>query len=865
VLLACAFAIIPLAGAASGDLDLSFGNQGTVIDPLEASSATASDSGETWIAHAVVVDRRTSQIFVVGSDITAAEGDHVAVAASFSSDGSRLWHRTVPPSSRLALTYANAAVMHPIDGSLVVAGLVATSVAFTSLYVTRLAPDGTFLGTWERVISPAESSGWTSPNEVSVAVAPNGDVVVGAALQSATTISERNFMLTKFKWPSGAVDSTFGTNGLVQTDLGSDDMLRSVSVQADGKIVAAGSRGSAGSATQNFAVVRYMPDGTLDSTFGSGGIVTSAFDGIGSSVLVQPHDGKIVLGGTVPNGAMEVARFNPDGSLDASFGSAGLALISFCPSSNCQRGEAVALDTANRIVVAGHALDSVGTIASEGFAVARLLPDGSLDATFGTAGKVRTLLGNPTDRSYGRDVAIQTDGKIVVAGTVWAQTAAPRSFGLARYLSGLLTHTLTATVNGQGSISSTPPGIACQTDCTEAYADQTSVTLTATPAPGWTFASWSGDCAGTIGSTCSLRMDQDHSAAATFIPVPPTLTVTVRGRGSVSSTPPGIACPTDCSEAYASNTRVILTAKPTPGWTFTSWSGGGCSGATTTCAVTISQSQTVVATFLQATTLTVAIRGRGSVSSTPRGIACPTDCSEAYANSTRVILTAKPTPGWTFTRWSVGSCPGATTTCAITTRQSQTVTATFNLGNCRVTGTDGPDVLTGTPGDDKICGLGGNDMINGLGGDDLILGGRGDDTVFGGAGNDRIHGGVGSDHINGGLGDDQLEAALGDDTVSGGAGKDDVTGGEGKDQLEGNAGVDTLNGGGDDDTLIGGTEHDVLTGAAGRDTLQGQAGPDDLLGGAGDDKLDGGPHIDLCNGGSGTDTGVACETRIGIP
>ncbi len=718
---------------------------------------------------------------------------------------------------------------------------------------------------WERIISPTESSGYTSPNEVSVAVAPNGDVVVGAALQE-TNVGERNFMLTKFKWPSGVVDSTFGTNGLVETDLGSDDVLRSLAVQADGKIVAAGSRGSAGTATQNFAVVRYMPDGTLDPTFGSGGIVTSAFDGIGSSVVVQPDDGKIVLVGTVPNGDMEVARFNPDGALDATFGSAGLALISFCSSSNCQRAEGVALDTAHRIVIAGYALDPVGTVASEGFAVARLLPDGSLDATFGTGGKVRTRLGNPTDRAYGSGVAIQTDGKIVVTGTVYAQTTAPRSFGLARYL-GPPTHTLTVLpVSGQGSVASTPPGIACPTECSQAYVDGTSVTLTATPTAGWALSLWSGDCAGTVGTTCSLRMDQDHSVSATFVEVPRTLTVTVNGQGSVSSTPPGIACPTDCSETYATSASVILAATPSPGWIFASWSGGSCAGATTTtCAVTVSQSQTVTATFVRASTLTVTVRGNGSVASTPPGIACPTDCSQAYANGTSVTLTATSSPGWTFAKWSGGSCAPAATSCAVAMSQNRTVTATFNLGNCTLTGSSGNDVLTGTPGDDKICGLGGNDVINGLGGKDLILGGQGDDTIFGGAGNDRIHGGMGSDHINGGLGDDQLQAALGDDTVSGGAGNDDVTGGEGKDQLGGDAGVDTLNGGGGDDILTGGTEHDVLTGAAGRDTLRGQAGPDDLLGGAGDDKLDGGPNIDLCNGGTGTDSGVACETSIGIP
>jgi uncharacterized delta-60 repeat protein len=799
VVLAAALAIIPLAGAASGDLDLSFGNQGTVIDPLEAVTTGDTGAGAVWAAHAVVFDPGTSQIFVVGSDQISPPppGDtfNSSVAASFSSEGSRLWHMVIPPAGGpVSQSWGDAAVMHPLDGALVVAGLstrvVAQGVTVLALYATRVAPDGTFLGTWERIISSTESSGFTSPNEVSVAVAPDGDIVVGAALQGPG-VGDRNFVLTKFLWPDGRVDPNFGTNGLVTTDLGSDDVLRSLAVQADGKIVAAGNRLVAGSGAQNFAIVRYLPSGALDPTFGSGGVVTTAFEGIGRSVVVQPDDGKIVVGGSIPGGAMEVARFNPDGALDASFGNAGLALVSFCSSTDCQGGGAVALDTAHRIVIAGFALDAAGTFTSEGFAVARLLPDGSLDATFGTAGMVRTRLGNPTDRAYGRDVAIQTDGKIVVAGTVHSPETAGRSFGLARYL-GPTTHTLTTAVNGQGSVSSLPPGIACPTDCSEAYAEGALVNLTASPAPGWTFMSWSGDCAAT---TCSLSMDQDHSVSATFVPVPThVLTVAVSGQGSVASTPPGIACPADCSEIYAGGTLVNLTATPAFGWVFFGWSGGSCSGAATTCAVTMSQ--------------------------------------------------------------------------------NQTVTATFNLGDCTRTGTPGNDVLTGTSGPDKICGLGGNDIINGLGGDDLLLGGPGNDNISAGAGLDRVDGGMGVDAIDGGAGNDRIAAAEGNDNVIGGAGNDDVTGGAGNDRidgglgddrLEGDAGSDIVIGGAGDDTLTGGAGADALDGGAGRDTLQGQAGLDALLGGAGDDKLDGGPNIDLCSGGAGTDSGVACEIRIGIP
>jgi uncharacterized delta-60 repeat protein len=448
-----------------------------------------------------------------------------------------------------------------------------------------------------------------------------------------------------------------------------------------------------------------MPDGTLDPTFGSGGIVTTAFDGIGSSVVVQPDDGKIVVGGTVPGGAMEVARFNPDGALDASFGNAGRALISFCSlADNCLGGEAVgevALDAAHRIVIAGYAGDP--TVASERFAVARLLPDGSLDATFGTAGKVRTRLGNPTDRAFGTDVAIQNDGRIVVAGTVFSPPTG-LSFGLARYL-GPLTQTLTVTVSGQGSVSSTPPGIGCPTDCSEAYAGTTPVTLSATPAAGWTFASWSGGgCSGP--TTCTITVDQDQTVVATFNPVPMyTLTVAPSGQGSVSSTPPGVACPTDCSEAYPEHTPVTLTATPAAGWTFANWSGGGCSGAST-CTITMDQDQTVTATF------------------------------------------------------NLGACTNTGTP------GNDVLTGTSSRDT--ICGLGGNDIINGLGGDDLLLGGPGNDDISGGAGLDHVDGGTGSDTINGSAGNDVLEADDGNDRVNGGAGNDDVTGGAGNDRIDGG-------------------------------------------------------------------------------------------------
>ena len=172
---------------------------------------------------------------------------------------------------------------------------------------------------------------------------------------------------------------------------------------------------------------------------------------------------------------------------------------------------------------------------------------------------------------------------------------------------------------GQGSVTSSPTGIACGTDCRHTYRAGTAVTLTATPASGWVFAGWSGGCVGT--TTCVVFLDAPSTVRATFTassappapsppapspPAPPSpplpppttynLTVTVAGSGRVTSSPGGIDCGGDCSEAFAGGTSVTLT--PIPGGvlaTFIGWAGA-CTG-TGSCSVTMDGDKTVVALF----------------------------------------------------------------------------------------------------------------------------------------------------------------------------------------------------------------------------------------------------------------------------
>src|SRR5512146_2108858 len=98
-----------------------------------------------------------------------------------------------------------------------------------------------------------------------------------------------------------------------------------------------------------------------------------------------------------------------------------------------------------------------------------------------------------------------------------------------------------------------------------------------------------------------------------------TLAVSVVGNGVVTSSPPGISCPTDCSEAYLSGTIVDLTATPASGWVFTGWTGAG------SCQVVMNAARNVTATFMPPHSLTVTVGAGGSVTSAPAGIACPGD------------------------------------------------------------------------------------------------------------------------------------------------------------------------------------------------------------------------------------------------
>ena len=205
--------------------------------------------------------------------------------------------------------------------------------------------------------------------------------------------------------------------------------------------------------------------------------------------------------------------------------------------------------------------------------------------------------------------------------------------------------------SGGGTVTSSPAGITCGSDCTEGYPQGTVVTLTATPDAGSVFAGWSGDadCADGV-----VTMQSAKTCVATFNLQVLTLTVsrTGNGSGTVTSVPAGITCGADCTEGYSYGTQVTLTATPGAGSLFTGWTGDpDCADGV----VTMQSAKTCAAGFsLQVQTLTVSRTGNGSgtVTSAPAGITCGTDCTEGYAYGTQVRLTVTPDAGSVFYGWT---------------------------------------------------------------------------------------------------------------------------------------------------------------------------------------------------------------------
>jgi uncharacterized delta-60 repeat protein/CSLREA domain-containing protein len=249
----------------------------------------------------------------------------------------------------------------------------------------------------------------TTEEANSVVLQGDGKVVAGGYTNRNGNV---DFALARYN-ADGTLDSSFGTGGEVVTAISSaSDVINAVAVQSDGKIIAAGITG-AGTGQQNIALARYNSDGSLDTSFGSNGIVITVLgppENRANAVALQ-RDGKIVVAGSSWSNSARfgaVLRYNSDGSLDSSFGQNGIALISNLSS---EQPNAIVVQADGKLVTAGTTFNGVHAKIS----LIRLTSGGAYDSTFGNGGKVLTSVSAGAD--IANDLAVQADGKLVAAGS----------------------------------------------------------------------------------------------------------------------------------------------------------------------------------------------------------------------------------------------------------------------------------------------------------------------------------------------------------------------------------------------------------------------------------------------------------------
>jgi len=293
------------------------------------------------------------------------------------------------------------------DGKIVLAGHARIGFLDVAFGVTRLQANGaldTTFGARGWVLAGVPGS--SDSRARAVAIQKDGKIVVAGSTKTAAGGDVAIVRLNS----DGSLDRTFGSGGWVITDVGGEeDVAYAVALQGDAKILAAGHVG--GNHPDRVALARYNVDGSLDRSFDDDGRVTS-INGAIRALCVQ-SDGRIVAVGESFGGAA-VLRYRSDGRLDPTFGTGGVV------EQSAMYLRAAALQADGRIVVTG---GNAGGL----FVLARYKPDGTLDATFGTGGRVITDFG---PGAYGQEavgVALQADGKIVIAGSVTPDAVASSS------------------------------------------------------------------------------------------------------------------------------------------------------------------------------------------------------------------------------------------------------------------------------------------------------------------------------------------------------------------------------------------------------------------------------------------------------
>lgn len=405
IIIACACAMLVGSGTVwcqDGTLDPTFGADGRVI-------TTLGDFDDAAIGMALQRDRR---IVVVGHSYR--DGRYAFVVARYLLNGAPdpSFGTNGVTTTFIGTGDARAkAVAIQNNGDIVVAGLSVVDsreVLTVARYNEKTgALDNTFNG--NGIVQTPVGTGWSAAH--AVAIDAEGRIMAAGYGQSGP-----DYVMALVRYQTnGQLDPTFGSEGIVTTQFSlGNDVAHGLAIAGPDNIFVAGISHTMGS-NSDVAIAMYKSSGELNGAFGTGGkyrhASVGAFNEYGFALTVQ-RDGKPVIAGHTNSLFHDVlvTRYTPSGALDAEFGVNGIVTSDYGTGTDYGEASAVVLQSDDKIVVAGLR----GIENKIDFALMRYLPNGSVDRTFGDTGFVSTDFGNSND--VGRAIAIQFDGKILVAG-----------------------------------------------------------------------------------------------------------------------------------------------------------------------------------------------------------------------------------------------------------------------------------------------------------------------------------------------------------------------------------------------------------------------------------------------------------------
>ncbi len=394
--------IITSTLAAPGDLDPTFDGDGKVVFVVDT-NVLAFES-----AHAVLAQPDGKIVVVGDSDgriVLARLLTNGAPDTAFGTNGTVLM-----PRAEEDFFYVLDAALQA-DGKILVCGsaVIATNTPagepFVARFLTNGAPDTTFGVNGLKLFALGLAG-----NAEGMAVQADGRIVL--AIGGYDPTFTQSYFAALRLLTNGAPDAAFDGDGYAETTFpGNEQQVpNDVAAQPDGKILLTGFITVGG--TNQIALARFNADGTLDTNFGTGGRVITSLsltNAYGHSLALQP-DGGIVVGGAAAFGFDDyllAARYTTNGAPDTNFGTGGLTLVPRA------WGVATAVQPDGKIIVVGTSTNDVGLF--------RFTTAGALDATFGNGGRVQTQFSIAADSAS--DVALQNDGKIVVAGSAFLASA----------------------------------------------------------------------------------------------------------------------------------------------------------------------------------------------------------------------------------------------------------------------------------------------------------------------------------------------------------------------------------------------------------------------------------------------------------